>query len=55
VPYYVILAEGLLMSTIPFFYQKARTSPLWAIPLLGIAEGMIMWLCCIVAFNLVGR
>jgi len=55
VPYYVILAEGLLMTTIPFFYRQCEKSKLVAIPFLGIIQGMIMWLCCIIAFALVGK
>lgn len=55
VPHYVILAEGLLMTTIPFFYNKCKDSRWIVIPLLGFIQGMIMWLCCILAFALVGK
>jgi hypothetical protein len=55
VPYYVIVAEGLLMTTIPFFYKKCEKTKLIAIPLLGFIQGMIMWLTCIIAFALVGK
>lgn len=55
VPYYVIVAEGLLMATIPFFYSRCEKSKWAAIPLLGFIQGMVMWLCCIIAFALVGK
>ena len=55
VPYYVILAEGLLMATIPFFYKRCENSKWGFIPVLGFIQGMIMWLCCIIAFALVGK
>lgn len=55
VPWYVIVAEGLLMATVPFFYSRAEKSKWIYIPLLGIIQGMVMWLCCIIAFALVGN
>lgn len=55
VPHYVIVAEGLLMATVPFFYSRCAKSSWAFIPVLGFIQGMIMWLCCIIAFALVGK
>lgn len=54
VPYYVILAEGLLMSCVPFILQKVEQSKGYQIILWGIAEGLVMWLACIIAWFTLG-
>ena len=55
VPYYIILAEGLLMVSIPPLYRVVEKTKFWFIPLWGILQGMIMWLCTLIAFYLVGK
>jgi len=55
VPRYVILAEGLLMLTVPFMLSKvAKAKPLNII-LWGLAEGVVMLLACIIAYFVLGR
>ena len=55
VPTYVILAEGLLMLSVPFMLKKTAASKPLIIILWGIGEGVVMYLACIVSFNLLGR
>jgi hypothetical protein len=52
VPKYVILAEGLLMLSVPFLLKKTETSRLPAIILYGLIEGAIMFLVCILAYHI---
>ena len=54
VPYYVILAEGLLMLSIPFMFRRCERARWAAIPPLGVVQGAIMWAACLVAYALVG-
>jgi hypothetical protein len=52
VPKYVILAEGLLMLTIPFLLKKTETARLPMIVLFGLIEGAVMFLVCIIAYHI---
>lgn len=54
VPYYIILAEGLLMITVPFILQRVGRSQYHIAILWGIAEGFVMWLACIIAWFVLG-
>lgn len=54
VPVYIIVAEGLLMLTIPKFFELCETSEVKMIPVLGILQGLVMWLACIIAFSIFG-
>lgn len=55
VPIYIFVAEGLLMLTIPDLFDRTETSSWGKITLLGIAQGLVMWLACIIAWNLTGK
>lgn len=52
VPYYIIIAEGLLMASIPPFYKKCQTMPIIYIPLLGIIQGLLVLVCGVIAYYL---
>ena len=54
VPYYIILAEGLLMATVPFILRKVEVANYYTAIAWGIAEGLVMWLACIVAWYTLG-
>src|SRR5690242_11460356 len=49
VPYYVFIAEGLLMFTVPWFLLKAENKNIITIAAYGIAEGLVMLVACIIA------
>jgi hypothetical protein len=54
VPEYVIIAEGLLMISVPFLLSKVQNAkPLYVI-LWGLAEGVVMLIACYIAYSLVG-
>lgn len=54
VPKYIYIAEGLLMLTIPDLFDRSdRAKPLWLITL-GVLQGLVMWLACIIAFYISG-
>jgi hypothetical protein len=55
VPYYIILAEALLVISIPHLYQIVEKTKIQFIPLWGILQGFIMWAAAYIAFVLVGR
>jgi len=55
VPYYVIMAEGLLMITVPKLFSLCKSVKVSLIPVLGIVQGLIMWGCCLIAYGLVGK
>lgn len=54
VPIYIFVAEGLLMLSIPDLFDRCENASLKWIPLLGIVQGLVMWLACIVAFHIFG-
>ncbi len=54
VPIYIFVAEGLLMISIPDLYDRCEKISLKWIPVLGIIQGLVMWLACIIAYYLVG-
>jgi hypothetical protein len=54
VPLYIILAEGLLMMTVPFILSKVQHAKPGMIVLWGLAEGLVMWLACIIAYAVLG-
>ena len=54
VPCYVILAEGLLMITIPYMLRKVELSKPAGIVLWGLIEGVVMLVACFIAYGLVG-
>ena len=54
VPLYVVLAEGILMITLPFMLRKVEHATPIAIVLWGLAEGVVMLLACFIAYGLVG-
>lgn len=55
VPEYVIVAEGLLMISVPWLLRKVENASPMAIVLWGLVEGVAMLLACFIAFGLVGR
>ncbi len=54
VPIYIFIAEGLLMLTIPDLFDRCETIALKWVPILGIIQGLVMWLACIIAFYFIG-
>ncbi|MBT1701374.1 hypothetical protein KK083_31060 [Fulvivirgaceae bacterium PWU4] len=54
VPRYVILAEGLLMITVPYMLRKVELSKPAGIVLWALIEGVVMLVACFVAYGLVG-
>ena len=54
IPYYIMLAEGLLMFTIPAFFDSAAEAGWKKIGLYGFLQGMVMWLACIIAWYTIG-
>jgi hypothetical protein len=54
VPRYVILAEGLLMLSVPFILSKVEKAKPHIIILWGLAEGIVMLIACVIAFYLLG-
>ncbi len=53
-PYYIILAEGLICSVLPFFFKNIHKKDYkWQLPL-GIIEGLWIWAAYFIAFKLVG-
>lgn len=53
-PYYIILAEGLICSILPFFFAHIhRKNYKWQLPL-GIIEGLWIWASYFIAFKIVG-
>ena len=51
VPYYIILAEGLLMIPVPYFMKKLETGKWPLIPAFGLAEGVVMLIACLIAIQ----
>jgi hypothetical protein len=47
VPYYAIIAEGLLMGSIPPLFRKCQTADWWQIPLWGILQGLLILVCVV--------
>jgi hypothetical protein len=54
VPYYIIMAEGLLMMSVPLLFRAVEKAPLWLIPVLALLQGIIMWAAVWVAYSLLG-
>ena len=54
VPVYIMVAEGLLMLSVPELFDRCETASLKKITLLGLIQGLIMWIACIVAFKICG-
>ena len=54
VPIYIFVAEGLLMLTIPDLFDRCENIALKWVPILGIIQGLVMWLACIIAFHFIG-
>jgi hypothetical protein len=42
------------MLTIPDLFDRCERIKLKFIPVFGILQGFVMWLACIIAWNLVG-
>lgn len=55
VPQYVILAEGLLMLTVPYILSKVQKAKPLSIIGWGLVEGIVMLLACFVAYFLLGK
>lgn len=55
VPVYIFVAEGLLMLTIPDLFDRTEKASYGQITLFGIIQGLVMWLACVVAWNLTGK
>lgn len=55
VPYYIILAEGLLMLPIPFIVRQINERKALSVIGYGLAEGVVMLLACFIAWGLLGR
>ncbi|WBO83915.1 DUF6989 domain-containing protein [Hymenobacter yonginensis] len=54
VPYYIFLAEALLMLPVPWLLLRAVGKGGRWLPLAGLAEGVVMLLACLLAFWLLG-
>jgi hypothetical protein len=54
VPVYVIIAEGLLMLTMPFMLGKVQNAPVRTVILWGLAEGFVMLIACFIAYGIAG-
>ncbi len=54
VPYYISLAEGLLMLSIPFLLRMVTDSKWKSVIILGIIQGLIMLVASFIAYNLLG-
>jgi hypothetical protein len=54
VPIYVIIAEGLLMITLPFMLRKIENAKPVTVILWGLAEGVVMLIACLIAYAAVG-
>lgn len=54
VPYYIYLAEALLMLPVPWLLTRAVGRGGRWVPLAGLLQGLVMLLACVVAFALVG-
>ena len=50
VPFYVIIAEGLLAGALPVLFRKCQTSVLWQIPLFGIVQGILILVCAMLGY-----
>lgn len=50
VPVFIILAEGLLMVTVPYFHKITEGNKVKHIPLLGIVQGLMVLLGGVLAF-----
>src|SRR5437879_1853245 len=55
VPKYVILAEGLLMLSVPYLLMKTEKANTFTVILLGVAEGAVMFVACVIAYYVLGR
>lgn len=55
VPIYIFVAEGLLMLTIPDLFDRTEKASYGKITLLGLIQGLVMWVACIIAWNLTGK
>jgi hypothetical protein len=55
VPQYVIVAEGLLMLTVPFMLRKVENAKPAMVLIWGLAEGVVMLVACFLAYALVGK
>ena len=54
VPYYIFLAEAILVFPVPFFVNKAIGGGWQWMLTGGMLEGVLMLVSCLIAFNLVG-
>jgi hypothetical protein len=54
VPIYVIIAEGLLMMSVPYMLSKVEKTTLRNIILWGFAEGVAMLLACLIGYGIAG-
>lgn len=54
VPYYIILAEGLLMVSLPPMFRACERLPLRYVPALALVQGLIIWGSAALAYTLVG-
>ncbi len=54
VPVYIIIAEGLLMLSVPPLFMAGERLSLKYTPLLAIAQGLVMFLACIIAWTVAG-
>lgn len=54
VPYYISLAEGLLMLSIPFLLRMVTAKQWKSVIILGIVQGLIMLIASFIAFSILG-
>ena len=54
VPYYIYVAEALLMLPVPWLLAQAIGREGRWVPLAGLLEGAVMLLACVLAYTLVG-
>ncbi|MEM6642852.1 MAG: hypothetical protein AAF616_07730 [Bacteroidota bacterium] len=53
VPFYIIIAEGLLMIPVPYFISKLEESSLFKVAFFALLEGLVMLIACLIAIQLV--
>lgn len=54
VPQYIILAEGLLMLSLPYLFKKVQHATYSMIVVWGVVEGAVMLVACLIAYAVLG-
>ncbi len=54
VPFYIILGEFLIAGGLVLLLDRLEERPWWAVTILGVGQGLWIWVSYVVAFALVG-